>query len=236
LVVIAIIAILAALLLPALEAARRKAQTVGCASNLKQLGTSLIIYAMDHEERVPEAANYHVAGWFAYVYYDWLAGDLYGSRGRPPTPYFNMGTLLEQGYALGGPVYYCAATNTWAGYANTNWPKSTPYLGGYVSSSNYYYNTYMLPECIYGTWRDSSTYGRHDCDKLSTMPKYLPFAHDNPWGWSWHDPTAGGWNVLYPGGSVVFKQDTTALYWVKDQPSPSEWTNFDQWRRLMYER
>jgi prepilin-type N-terminal cleavage/methylation domain-containing protein/prepilin-type processing-associated H-X9-DG protein len=53
LVVIAVIAILAGILLPALAKAREKATRIQCVSILKQIGTAIQMYADDHEDVLP---------------------------------------------------------------------------------------------------------------------------------------------------------------------------------------
>lgn len=53
LVVIAIIAILAAILFPVFAQAREKARSASCLSNMKQLGTAIIMYVQDYDETFP---------------------------------------------------------------------------------------------------------------------------------------------------------------------------------------
>ena len=53
LIVIAIIAILAGLLLPALNSARMRANSVTCLNQLRQIGTGMINYTRDYQDYVP---------------------------------------------------------------------------------------------------------------------------------------------------------------------------------------
>jgi len=59
LVVVAIIAVLAAMLLPALKQAKDAAKTSACLNNLKQMGIALILYRDDNYEWIPPLGMYH---------------------------------------------------------------------------------------------------------------------------------------------------------------------------------
>ncbi len=88
LVVIAIIAILASMLLPALNRAREKARSVSCISNLKQNGTTLTMYANDNQDTFPQLyvkqSGYQIGSittsdeirWYGFLYHNGYSTDL----------------------------------------------------------------------------------------------------------------------------------------------------------------
>ena len=73
LTVVAIIGVLAAMLLPALQQAREKARQAVCMSNLKQTGVSLLMYAQDNNGRIP--LSYDSGEWCRKLYDDGYLKD-----------------------------------------------------------------------------------------------------------------------------------------------------------------
>jgi prepilin-type N-terminal cleavage/methylation domain-containing protein len=118
LVVIAVIAILASMLLPALGKAREKARRIKCTSNLKQLSTGCLMYAVDFNSYLPpRPTDTSKTCWdmkiYSYVGYQTPAGG-YQSWGPPifHCPNGKVQTALTPGSSRGyGMNYYVAVPN-----------------------------------------------------------------------------------------------------------------------------
>ncbi len=91
LVVIAIIAILAAMLLPALSAARERARNANCISKLKQVGVAVLMYAGDNQSMMPGSLHCAACGGSA------SGGQLYSYM----APHCNMCSALIGGGYMG---------------------------------------------------------------------------------------------------------------------------------------
>jgi len=131
LVVIAIIAILAAILFPVFAQAREKARQSSCLSNMKQLGTAVMMYAQDHDETYPQA-----------YWYKNNAGDLNG--------YVQWSGMIRP-YVKSEQVYVCPS-DAGRGLVPTNPPDpaygttpTTPALDSQAPRLSYTVNAALLP-------------------------------------------------------------------------------------------
>ncbi len=117
LVVIAVIAILAAMLLPALSKAKLKAMGIHCQNNLRQVQVGWQMYAHDNSDNLP---NDHWQNERDHVANDgnWVTGWLDPTH-KSTTDNTNIIWLLNEHYSVIGPyvksanVYKCVGDPSW---------------------------------------------------------------------------------------------------------------------------
>ncbi len=187
LVVIAIIAILASMLLPALNMAREKARSISCVSNLKQLGTGTLMYTDDNNGTLFPYKISNGKRW-----YDSADGalSLYLPMLRK-VPHTYIGTV-------GGNS---------AGYENERSPLSCPSVPlktGVITRSYGYSWNIAYPSASYPNTQKLSSFAKPTksvifSDISSTAAPYVN-------GYKWSDTDSHGYYGVYyrHGGSGAF--------------------------------
>ena len=201
LVVIGIIALLVAILLPALNKARQQAFNAQCASNLHQVAAGCIMYANANHGYLParfrEPSNFD-QGWWQYLLED---------NSKPQ----NLALLWTQKYVPNPVAFYCpgARANTFFNYDDFPKPFLTPLSSGSWRSSYLYNPHYALAQP-----------GNSGSAKLTAYPKITKFprnkallldmavaaAYVSHYGGGERIPS---WNVAFVDGHVVHGKSKT---------------------------
>jgi prepilin-type N-terminal cleavage/methylation domain-containing protein len=145
-VVIAIIAILASFLLPALSKAKKKALLIKCISNQRQIGIALRLYTDDNTDFLPAYNDW--AAWggrkgtntitSAYTPGNTLHGGNVDETNRVLNPYTRAVDIYHCPADVGDPFWPQAAGTCWDGWGNSylmQWYANcyqVEFVGGYM--------------------------------------------------------------------------------------------------------
>lgn len=184
LVVIAIIAILAALLLPALAAAKLRARDAQCVSNLRQLAIAHEMYVEDngHDFDKSDPQNLWMAMLMPYVGGSNMLAKV---RDCPLATNPSKRTYISSLYTFG------TADQTW------KWgPYRTNYYGSYGFNGWLYYGNYNQTIIVPAAWKYSASSVQHTTR--------TPLFSDSVWVDGWPKETEGPAQDLYDGAKYTY--------------------------------
>jgi len=232
LVVVAIIAILAAMLLPALSRARERARQATCMNNLKQLSLAILMYVQDNDDFFPDNCLTR-AGW----------GGPPGPEAGPNAFYPTWShRLWRDGYVKGIQVFKCPSYREKTGVPG-EWLN-----GKYVGPRDYAMNAYLNTWGFRRKWKHSllkypsrtimivEGYREDITDRYSSGAyagpqsdpgvRYATFGSHNALHQRvfWPQYSKGGNNWAFCDGHVEYIADK-ALPVVSNNPTYGKWYN-----------
>jgi len=209
LVVVAIIAILASMLLPALKNVRSLAVRTTCASNMKQLGTGYSYYDADFGRQpafwsdvYPSNAFTATGGEPGYSLKRTESGDMLCT---------GVGKLVETGVLGGGPVFFCPSRsnrkpNGSFSYESSGWKNEADF-----NSKTYVANNYWLRWCQWSRAREATN------SNVAVMNAMLSKNSPSRWlavdMWGNYNVVPGEyWNPHDNGVNILFVDNHAAFY------------------------
>ena len=169
LVVIGIIALLVAILLPALGRARAQAQRAQCMSNLRQMAVAMRMYTMDNKDRMMPIDHNPGQYWFH------LIAKYLGDKDYQKDPAKHLQGVMRIAYCPTAP----------RAYAKDSWGSATYAWDTLEGEGSYGMNLWMTPKGVYQNDFAQQNYFM----RFSVAWGDVPLFGDSNWVGSWPDST-----------------------------------------------